>query len=116
MSSDTRTKHDVVQSIGAGAVLYDNREPSRRSCCSEGGRCLWHVTNVYEDVDTGYRLFEVWDGTHTVREYINGGDLLGRRMFELAGWQYPTGSKPTYHLTRDVGVHDNHDIMLEANR
>lgn len=98
-------------SVGPGAVLYDRRDPSRRSCCSDGGRCLWHVTNVYEDIQTGYRLYELWDGTHTVREYVNGGDLLAREMFAPAGWRCPTGAKPTYILTRRCGVRDHHDPM-----
>jgi len=112
MSSDKssqRTTHDLIQSIGAGAVLYDTREPERRPCCSDGGRCLFHITSVYEDVDTGYRLYEVWDGTHTVREYVNGSDLLS--IFKLAGWQCATGTKPTYVLTRGHGVADLHDRM-----
>lgn len=97
-----------------GAVLYDTREPHRRPCCSEGGRCLAHVTSVYEDIETGEVLYEVWDGTHTTRQYVLGPDLLS--LYEPAGWQFPTSRKPTYHLTRNVGVHDNHDRMLEANR
>lgn len=102
--------------VGRGAVLYDTRDADRRECCRQGGRCLWHVTSVYEDVDSGHRLYEVWDGTHTVRKYVNGGDLLYDGMFVPAGWSFPAGLKPTYHLTRNVGVHDNHDLMLEANR
>jgi hypothetical protein len=102
--------------VEAGAVLYDTRPPELRPCCTEGGRCLWHVTSVYEDVDSGHRLYEVWDGTHTVREYVLGGDLLYDGMFVPAGWSFPIGLKPTYHLTRNVGVHDTHDRMLEANR
>jgi hypothetical protein len=103
--------------VGRGAVLYDTRPPERRPCCSsEGGRCLWHVTNVYEDVDTGYRLYEVWDGTHTVREYVNEGDLLYPGMFVPAGWQCPVGTKPTYLITRRLGVRDTHDRMMEATR
>lgn len=99
------------EQIGPGAVLYDTRDPDRRPCCSEGGRCLWHVTTVYEDVQTGHLLYEVWDGTHTVREYVNGADLLYPGMFEPAGWRCPTGAKPTYLLTRQHRVTDHHDRM-----
>jgi len=102
--------------VGPGAVLYDERPPKRRPCCSDGGRCLWHVTSVYEDIESGDRLYELWDGTHTTREYVLGDDLLCERMFTPAGWQYPTGLKPTYHLTRNCDVYDTHDLMIEANR
>lgn len=116
MTSNAGTRHDRTESIGSGAVLYDTREPEHRPCCSRGGRCLWHVTNVYEDVDSGYRLFEVWDGTHTAREYVIDGDLLYPGMFELAGWQCPPGVKPTYLLTRQHGVRDHHDRMQKVVR
>lgn len=100
--------------IGPGAVLYDTRKPQQRKCCSEGGRCLWHVTSVYRVTESDKLLYEVWDGTHTVREWMREEDFAW--AFEPAGWQWPTSRKPTYHLTRDVGVHDNHDLMLEENR
>lgn len=107
-------KNTLHERIGVGAVLYDTREPKQRTCCCEGGRCLWHVTNVYESVVDGDTLYDVCCGTHTSQEYIHGEDLGW--MFDPAGWQWPVGRKPTYHLTRTVGVHDNHDLMLEANR
>ena len=100
--------------VGAGAVLYDTRPANRRPCCSEGGRCLAHVTTVYEDRDGGWLLYEVWDGTHTTREYVNGGDLLS--IYDPAGWSVHPTRKPTYVLTRTNGVYDHHDKMLEANR
>ena len=100
--------------VGAGAVLYDTREANRRPCCSEGGRCLAHVTTVYEGRDGRGLLYEVWDGTHTTREYVNGGDLLA--MYEPAGWSLPYGTKPTYHLTRHCGVRDHHDRMQEVGQ
>lgn len=106
-----RTNEEVV---GPGAVMYDTRAADRRECCREGGRCLWHVTEVYEPVSGGDRLVELWDGTHTVRTRVLEPDALS--MFVPAGWCWPTGLKPTYHLSRTVGVHDNHDLMLEANR
>jgi hypothetical protein len=98
--------------VGRGAVLYDTREPHARPCCPRPeGRCLAHVTNVYEETSTGTVLFEVWDGTHTVREYINGDALLS--IFEPAGWSV-TGVKPTYLLTRQHGVDDHHDLMTDG--
>lgn len=109
------TNNGATVRVGPGAVLYDTREPERRPCCSEGGRCLFHVTAVYENTERPReRLYEVWCGTHTVRERLLGDDLLA--IFDPAGWSWPAGRKPTYHLTREVGVHDNHDLMLGANR
>ena len=100
--------------VGAGAVLYDTRAADRRPCCSRGGRCLAHVTTVYEDRNGGSPLYEVWCGTHTVREYVLGDDLLA--LYEPAGWSCTTHQKPTYLLTRLHDVYDSHDLMLEANR
>jgi hypothetical protein len=113
--SDARERdvRDSSPPVGEGAVLYDTRDPDRRPCCSEGGRCLFHVTEVWTDTD-GFVMYEVWDGTHTVREYVHKGDL--KWMFEPAGWSWPVGMKPTYHLTRQCEVYDSHDRMLEANR
>lgn len=109
--SDERTAQ-----VGVGAVLYDLRVPERRECCSEGGRCLWHVTDILESVTHGGKEYVLWDGSHTARKYVHEEDLLYDGMFEPAGWQFPVGMKPAYHLTRNCGVHDNHDMMLEANR
>lgn len=100
--------------VGVGAVLYDDRPADRRECCSDGGRCLWHVTEVYRPVSGSEPLVELWDGTATCRKYILQSDLLD--LFTPAGWQFPTSLKPTYHLTRNCGVHDTHDLMLEVNR
>lgn len=97
---------------GLGAVLYDTREPHRRPCCSDGGRCLHHITGVWTDTD-GHRMYEIWDGTHTTREYVLEGDMS---MFDPAGWSFPVGLKPTYHLTRECGVYDSHDLMHPENR
>lgn len=105
--------NDSTAAIGRGAV-HDTREPMHRPCCSRGGRCLGHVTDVYEEIHTGYLLYEVWDGTHTTREYVHNGDLLS--MYDPAGWQCPTGTKPTYLLTRRIGVSDHHDRMQEVTR
>lgn len=101
--------------VARGAVLYDQRDPDRRPCCDRGGRCLWHVTEVWTDTD-GDVMYEVWDGTHTVREYILEDDLLYPGMFVPAGWSWPVGLKPTYHLSRTVGVRDHHDVMQEVSR
>jgi hypothetical protein len=99
--------------VGRGAVLYDNREPHAQPCCARpGGRCLAHVTGVYEETSTGTVRFEVWDGTHTTREWIHADDLLS--IFEPAGWSVPTGTKPTYLLTREHGVEDHHDLMTDG--
>lgn len=101
-------------SVGRGAVLYDTRDPARRPCCSLGGRCLHHVVGVFEETTTGTVYYRIEDGTHTTREWVHEDDLPA--LFEPAGWQFPPGRKPTYHLTRTCDVHDNHDLMLEANR
>lgn len=92
--------------VRPGAVLYDDRVDDERGLC--------HVTAVWEDMDGDQLLYEVWDGTHTSREYVLGGDLLAE--FTPAGWSLPTHEKPTYFLTRVIGVHDPNDLMLEANR
>lgn len=99
--------------VGQGAILYDTREPRARSCCARSdGRHLYHVTNVYEETESGAVRFEVWDGTHTTREWVHGDDLLA--MFEPAGWSVSAGVKPTYILTRQHGVEDRHDIMTDG--
>jgi hypothetical protein len=115
MRSDDRAGGEqAAPQVGKGAVLYDTRDPEQRPCCSMGGRCLAHVTRVYEEIEHGDRLYVVWDGTHTTREHVSEERLLA--AFERAGWRWPVALKPTYHLTRQVGVHDNHDLMLEANQ
>jgi transcriptional regulator with XRE-family HTH domain len=93
--------------VGLGAVLYDTREPHRRPCCSDGGRCLAHVTGVYEETTTGEVYYSVEDGTHTTREWVHQDDLLA--IYDPAGWSV-TGVKPTYLLTRQHGVKDHHDL------
>jgi len=117
MASESRRSDPITEhgkEIGAGTVLYDTRDRQHRTCCAKVGRKrhLHHVTAVYEDVDTGSVLFEVWDGTHTVRERFNADDLLA--VFEPAGWTCPVGRKPTYILTREHGVDDPHDLMTRA--
>lgn len=98
-------------SVGRGAVLYDDRPPERRDCCDDGGRCLHHVTAVYQQLQhkDPWLLYEVRCGTHTTRQYIHGDDLLA--LFTPAGWRCATHHKPTYRLTRRHGVDDHHDLM-----
>lgn len=101
--------------VGRGAVLYDTRDRHHRQCCSiERDRHLAHITAVYAETTTGEVRFEVWDGTHTVREFVHGDDLLA--MFEPAGFTIDTGTKPTYVLTRKHGVADGHDLMTRGER
>lgn len=97
--------------VGRGAVLYDTRDPERRPCCNQGGRCLAHVVGVYEETTTGKVYYKVADGTWTTEEWINGDDLLA--IFEPAGWSV-IGVKPTYLLTREHGVEDHHDLMTDG--
>lgn len=93
--------------VGLGAVLYNARHDR-----PEDRRDLWHVTSRYLDVDAGARLYELWDGTHTGRKYYHAEDILAD--FEPAGWQWPTGEKPLYHLTRQCGVDDPDDLMTDG--
>jgi hypothetical protein len=90
--------------LGLGAVLY-----SERYDAAEDRRDLWHVTSRFLDVDTGSRLYELWDGTHTRRQYYLAEDVLAD--FVPAGWQYPVSKKPLYFLTREIGVQDRADKM-----
>ena len=119
MSSDSPSRYsDPITEpggwVGPGAVLYDTREPHRRPCCSDGGRCLFHVTGVYEETSSGEVYYSIEDGTHTTREWIHGDDVLA--IFEPAGWSVSTGTKPTYLLTRQHGVADNHDLMADGGK
>lgn len=95
--------------VGRGGVLYDVRPPERRQCCSEGGRCLAHVTGVYQETTTAERYYKVEDGTHTTREWVHADDLGS--LFAPAGWHCHPTKKPTYILTRRHGVEDHHDLM-----
>lgn len=97
--------------VGRGAVLYDIRSTSR-CLCGRQGRCLAHVTGVYEETTTGKIRFEVWSGTHTTQEFVYGDDLLD--MFVPAGFSIDVGTKPTYILTREYGVVDNNDLMQQT--
>ena len=98
--------------VGKGAVLYDTRKPHSRPCCSRPqGRCIAHVTGVFEETSTGEVYYHVWDGTHTVDEWIHADDLLA--IYEPAGWSVE-GVKPTYLLTRQHGVDDHHDLMADG--
>ena len=100
--------------VGRGAVLYDTRDAEHRRCCAKARkRHLAHVTGVYVETETDRVRFEVWDGTHTVREWIHGDDLLA--IFEPAGFTIDPGRKPTYVLTREHGVRDDHDLMTRGD-
>jgi hypothetical protein len=101
---------EVGGMVGRGAVLYDMRPPDKRPCCSKGGRCLAHVMGVYEETTSGSVYYKIMDGTHTTREWIHEHDLLA--LFTPAGWS--TNRKPTYVLTRKVGVQDHHDLMTDG--
>lgn len=113
MSEPTRYSDPIGPTPGGwiaqGAVLYDVREPNRRPCCDRGGRCLAHVTGVYEETTSGTVYATIEDGTHTTREWHHIDDVLD--LFEPAGWTCDIGHKPTYLLTRRHGVQDHHDLM-----
>lgn len=90
--------------VGLGAVFYDERE------CREDSRSLWHVTSRWEDVDSSKgRMVELWDGTHTCRKYCSVIALF--EDYAPAGYTWPVGEKPLYHLTRRCGVEDKGDLM-----
>jgi hypothetical protein len=95
--------------VAPGAVLYEDRPDT-----PEGERRLHHVVARRIDPDTGDHFLVIEDGTHTTRMHYHAEDVLAD--FAPAGWQWPTGRKPTYHLTRNCGVYDKQDRMLEANR
>lgn len=107
--------HDVLAQVALaewpvapGAVLYEDRPDT-----PEDERRLHHVTDRRIDPDTGDQYLVIWDGTHTVEYHYHVDDVLGD--FAPAGWQWPTGSKPTYHLTRNCGVDDKQDLMSGAS-
>ena len=95
--------------VAPGAVLYEDRPDT-----PDGERRLHHVVARRIDPDTGDHYLVIEDGTHTTRMHYHAEDVLAD--FAPAGWQWPTGRKPTYHLTRNCGVYDKQDRMLEANR
>jgi len=99
--------------IGRGAVLYDIRDPDRRPCCDQGGRCLAHVVGVYQETETDEVCFRVADGTHTTYNWIHQGDLLA--LYEPAGWSIEPPTKPTYVLTRSHGVNDHHCLLTDGS-
>lgn len=91
--------------VGVGAVLYG---PDG----DEEARDLWHVTDRLTSVDGDRRLVVLWDGTHTSRRYVRAEDLLAE--YTPAGWSWPTGQKPLYHLTRQCGADDRADLMTDG--
>jgi hypothetical protein len=101
---------EVGRAVKQGAVLYDTRGNTTLDPVSD--RALCHVVSVFEEVGTGDRLYNVWDGTHTYQEFVHEDRLL--EDFEPAGWTFPRGSKPLYHLTRNCGVDDPADLMTDG--
>lgn len=89
---------------GRGAVLYEDRPDTPAD-----ERRLHHVTQRFIDVETGARHVVIQDGTHTTRGVWRLEDAVAD--FTPAGWQWPVGRKPTYHLTRECGVDDATDLM-----
>ena len=61
----------------------NDRDDTEREWWAEQGHVLkksksgdyWHVTGRFEDVDDGTRKYELWDDTHTVREYWHAEDV-----------------------------------------
>jgi len=98
------------RAIKQGAVLYDTRGNTSLEPVSERGLC--HVVSVYEELDTGDRLFNVWDGTHTYQEFVHEERIL--EDFMPAGWTFSPGKKPLYHLTRNCGLEDPADLMTDG--
>lgn len=107
MDSDRQTA--ATPRVGVGAVLYEDRPET-----PEDERRLHHVVDIRVSERTGNRHLVIEDGTHTVRKHYHEEDVLAD--FAPAGWSWPTSRKPTYHLTRNCGVYDRQDRMLEANR
>ncbi|MDS0258532.1 hypothetical protein NDI56_03790 [Haloarcula sp. S1CR25-12] len=109
MASEGNT-YDVVDrrthdwELGLGCVLYDPR--------LDTGRKLWHVTKRLTDHDGDDHLYELSDGTHTERQFFHHEDVI--RMFVPAGWCWPVGEKPLYHLTRECGADDPADLMTDG--
>ncbi|WP_277540257.1 hypothetical protein [Haloarcula laminariae] len=97
---DRRT-HDWE--LGLGAVLYGPQPDSRD---------LWHVTKRLVDHDGDDHLYVLWDGTHTERRYVD--ESIVREDYTPAGWCWPVGEKPLYHLTRECGVDDPADLMTDG--
>ncbi|MDS0280347.1 hypothetical protein NDI85_21410 [Halomicroarcula sp. S1AR25-4] len=94
--------------VGLGAVLYNDRSDR-----PEDRRDLWHVTTRLVDHDGSNHFYELWDGTHTRRQFYHIEDLLAD--FAPAGWCWPTGWKPLYHLTRRCGADDPADLMTDGS-
>lgn len=90
--------------FGVGAVLYEDRPDTPAD-----ERRLHHVTRRFVDVETGARYVVIWDGTHDAKQVCRLEDAVSD--FTPAGWQWPVGRKPTYHLTRECGVDDRMDLM-----
>lgn len=98
---------DPLWPVGRGAVLYEDRPDTPAD-----ERRLHHVTPRLIDPDTGDRMLKIWDGTYDEKQYYYAEDVLAD--FSPAGWQWPVGLKPTYHLTRECGVNDSMDCMTNG--
>lgn len=95
--------------VGIGAVLYNDRPDA-----PDDRRDLWHVTTRLVDYDGSDHFIVLWDGTHTRRRFVRIEDLLADYL--PAGWCWPTGRKPLYHLTRRCGVDDPADLMTDGGQ
>lgn len=95
--------------LAPGAVLYEDRPDT-----PDDERRLHHVTARRIDPDTDEKFLVIEDGTHTTKMHYRVEDALAD--FTPAGWQWPIGSKPTYHLTRNCGVDDRTDLMTDGGQ
>jgi len=101
------TPTGVEFELGIGAVLYEDRPDT-----PDDERRLHHVTDRRVSLEDGDVYYVIWDGTHTQRHHYHAEDVLAD--FAPAGWQWPTGRKPTYWLTRHCGVDDEMDLMTDG--
>jgi len=54
----------------------------------------WHVQERYKCVDTGRRMYHLWDGTHTADDMLAAEWLERKKDTTFAGWN--TDTKPAY--------------------
>jgi hypothetical protein len=101
------TPTGVEFELGIDAVLYEDRPDT-----PDDERRLHHVTDRRVSLEDGDVYYVIWDGTHTRCYHYHAEDVLAD--FAPAGWQWPTGRKPTYWLTRHCGVADEMDLMTDG--
>ena len=101
------TPSGVEFELGIGAVLYEDRPDT-----PDDERRLHHVTDRRVSLEDGDVYYVIEDGTHTRRYHYHAEDVLAD--FAPAGWQWPTGRKPTYWLTRHCDVADEMDLMTDG--